>query len=81
MISGERPKTVSKALWELADWLDEADRLIDRLAAAKGIERHNSGDDIQTDMRRLSRWFHEQPECDAHAMAYLKHFDDDEDDQ
>jgi len=77
-ITGKRPETISKALWELADWLDEADRLIDALTEAQGVERRNSGNDVQKDMRRLSRWFHEQPECDAHASAYLQHFDEDD---
>lgn len=64
---GRQPDTVQDALRSLADWLDEADRLIDRLAASRGIERHNSGDEVQQDMRRLALWFDDHPEASASA--------------
>lgn len=70
-MSGERPTSVVVALHALADWLDEADRLIDRLAAARGIERRNSGDETQQDLRALADWFGGHPALAAEAWAHV----------
>lgn len=59
------------ALRSLADWLDEADRLIDRLAAARGIPRDNAGDDVQQAMRHLADWFTARPDTAREAWDYV----------
>ena len=71
-----RPPNVMSALTEVADWLDEADRLIDRLAEARGIVRRNSGDDVQRDLRMLAIWFADHPESAADAWATVQKLTD-----
>jgi hypothetical protein len=68
---GQRPATVQAGLRQLAEWLDEADRLIDQLAKMRMLRRPNSGDAVQRDMRRLADWFEAHPIEAVDAWAYV----------
>lgn len=63
------PLTAQDGLRQLADWLDEADRLIDALADARGMERRNSGDEMQQALRGLATWFQANPDAAREAWA------------
>jgi hypothetical protein len=69
---GEHPDSVQDGLRLVADWMDEADRLIDRAFAAQGRVRGNRGDQVQQDVRRLAEWFAVHPEAAADAWAAVK---------
>lgn len=61
---GQMPETAQDGLRALADWLDEADRLIDKLAAARMLPRPNSGDEVQQDMAPPGqRWCNAAGRC------------------
>lgn len=64
------PATAQEGLRDLADWLDEADRLVDALAKSRGMERRNSGDEMQQALRGLAAWFEVHPDEAADAWAY-----------
>lgn len=69
---GEHPDTINDGLRQVADWMDEADRFIDRVFDAHGQDRANSGDQVQQDLRRLADWFAAHPESAEAAWAYVK---------
>ena len=69
---GEHPDTVHDGLRLVADWMDEADRLISRAFQAAGQQRRNEGDQVQQDMRRLADWFAAHLEAAQSAWAYVK---------
>jgi hypothetical protein len=69
--NADRPGTAHEAMRGLADWLDEADRLIDTLAKAKMLPRANSGDGVQRDLRALADWFEAHPATDAEAWKHV----------
>lgn len=68
---GDHPDTVSDGLRLIADWMDQADQLIDRTFAAHGKMRANQGDQVQQDVRRLADWFAAHPEVAEQAWSYV----------
>jgi hypothetical protein len=65
------PDTVDHALVLIADWMDEADHVIDRFFAMQGAVRSNQGDAVQRDLRRLSEWFAANPEQASLAWEFV----------
>lgn len=59
-----RPVSTADEMIQLADWLDEADVIIDGAFHDAGIERTNKGDDVQRDLRKWAAWMMEHPDID-----------------
>jgi len=69
---GDHPDTVHDGLRLVADWMDEADRFINQAFASRGVQRRNTGDQVQQDMRRLADWFAAHHDAAVSAWAYVK---------
>jgi hypothetical protein len=60
----DRPNSVLAMLWEVAEWLDLADRAFEALARLQGQEYPLPQDGVQQDLRRISQWMSGHPEVD-----------------
>lgn len=67
----ERPDGIVDALRQIADWMDEADRLINIVFATHDRQRTNVGDQVQQDLRALAVWFHAHPDAAEAAWDHI----------